>query len=128
MVSCAHAFIAQWIELLRPKEEILVRFRVRAHTQNTRQAGVLCSSGRLETEEFAQLRLIETNDDIVADANDRHTHLLRHLNHFLALLCVSRYIMFGILDIVGSEKFLGSMAEVADRRTVNYYCFVHMHV
>lgn len=28
------AFIAQWIELLRPKEEILVRFRVRAPLQN----------------------------------------------------------------------------------------------
>ena len=26
------ALIAQWIELLRPKERILVRFRVRAHS------------------------------------------------------------------------------------------------
>ena len=77
-----YALIAQWIELLRPKERMSVRFWLRA--QKTRfSAGFGLFSN---PEKLGELRFIEAYKDVVANNDNRYTHLRGDIEHLLAFL------------------------------------------
>ena len=73
----------------------------------------------LHPEELSNLWLVEADNHVSPDEDDRYTHLATLLNHGRAIFFVLRDIVFGISDIVGLEKFFGHLAEVAGRRGVN---------
>ena len=70
--------------------------------------------------------LVETDDHIRADENDRHSHLARLLNHFLALLEVVSNVEFGVSNALLLQEILGHLAEVAGRGAINGNLLVHV--
>lgn len=70
--------------------------------------------------------LIETDDHLIADEDDRHAHLAGFLYHFLALLKVARDIVVSEADSLLLEKVLGHLAEMASRGAVNSDVFIHV--
>ena len=69
--------------------------------------------------------LVKTDNHLIADKDDRHTHLARFLDRFLALFQVMRNVVFGVSDTSPFKKILGHLTEVAGRGAVNSYLFIH---
>jgi len=70
-------------------------------------------------ERFLQFFLVESDDHIVVDKDNRYSHLAGALNHFFALNQVRGNIMFGVGNIALLEKILCHLAEMAGRGTVD---------
>lgn len=70
--------------------------------------------------------LIETDDHLVADEDNRNAHLTGLAYHLLALLEVLSYIVVSESDALFLEEILGHLAEVARRRAVNRNVFIHV--
>lgn len=81
-----------------------------------------------DLQELANLVFVETNDHVITDANDRHPHLSRHINHLLACLKVRGNVDIFILYAMLIKKLLSGMTEVAGRRAVNRYLCIHMQI
>ena len=64
---------------------------------------------------LTDLGFIETDDEVVADSDDRDSRLAGFLDHELALLDVRSDVVLGVLDIVLLEELLRGLAEVAGR-------------
>jgi hypothetical protein len=63
--------------------------------------------------------LVEADDELVADKDDRHAHLPGPLYHLLALLEVVRDIVLGIRDVMLLEKLFAHLTKVAGRGAVD---------
>ena len=73
----------------------------------------------LEPKEFNKLSLVEADDHVVTNEDDRNAHLAALVDHFLALLHVVRHVMFRVRDIVLLEELLAHLAKVTGWRGVN---------
>jgi hypothetical protein len=73
----------------------------------------------LESEEFFEFRLIVTNNHIVINPNNGNAHLASHVDHFFALIGISRDIMFGIGHLMLVKKFFGGMTKMTDGGAIN---------
>jgi len=89
---------------------------------------LLAVSSYLHPQQLLHFRFVEADDNIVADANNRDTHLAGHFNHLLTLFGVGGNIDIGKFDAIVAEEVFSGMAEMARRRTVNGYGFVHTKV
>src|SRR3989344_1928013 len=107
MLQYIRALVAQWIVQTRPKGTISVRFRTRA----------------LDSQEFAQFRFVEADDEVFAHRDDGHAHLPALLYHLLALSKVRTDIVIGECDAVRRKEILRRVAEVTGRSRVNCYLF-----
>jgi len=65
--------------------------------------------------------LVETDDDLSADVDDRNAHLTAHLYHFVSLDRVSRNVDFLERNIVFLEVNFCQVAVRASRRAVDFY-------
>ncbi len=64
-------------------------------------------------QKLLNLWLIETNDNVVADNDNRHAHLPAFLYHFRALGLVLAHIEILKDDFVLCKEILGHMTEMA---------------
>ncbi len=64
----------------------------------------------LDFEQLLDFWLVETDDDLAANENDRHAHLTALLYHLLPPLGVNRHIVFGIGDSLLLEEDLRRVA------------------
>lgn len=72
-----------------------------------------------DREQLLEPILIESDDEIGADRDDRHAHLAALFYHLLALRKIGGDVVLGVLHAVLAEEFLRRLAEVAGRRRVN---------
>ena len=63
--------------------------------------------------------MVETDDDLTADDDDRHAHLPGHLHHLLAFFHVFGDIVVGKGNAVLFEKILRHVAKMTGRRAID---------
>lgn len=73
----------------------------------------------LEPEKLDKLPLVEADDHVVTDEDNRYAHLAALINHLLALLHIVRNVIFRVRDIVLLKELLAHLAEVAGWGGVN---------
>ena len=79
-------------------------------------AGILPAGwGKLASnvQKFVDLGLVEADDDVLADLDDRHAHLTAHLLHIAGGHRVARDVDLLEFDVVGPEILHGPLAPTA---------------
>ena len=77
----------------------------------------------LYAEEFGEARLVESNDHVFGNHDDRDTHLSAHFDHLLPLLDIRLHIIFIELNIILLKKVLCHFAIHAGWCRVDAYGF-----
>src|SRR5690606_3497528 len=85
----------------------------------------LCRSLAPDTQKLDELVLIEPDNHVVADEDDRNAHLAALINHLLALLHVGCNVMLRVCDVVLLEELLAHLAEVTGGGGVNSDGLIH---
>src|SRR3989338_305714 len=66
-------------------------------------------------EQFAQLGLVESDDEVLSDGNHGYAHLSAFFYHLLALREVGADVVIGECDAICCEEILRRVAEVTGR-------------
>ena len=74
---------------------------------------------RRQTERSDDPLSVKTDDDVITDSNNWHTHLTALLNHLLALFKVARDVDVGELHVIGGKEILCRVAKGAGRSRIN---------
>lgn len=74
---------------------------------------------QLQPEQLAELWLVKTDDDVIADLDNWHTHLTSKIDHLLTLSSVSRNIMISEGNIVLLKEVLCRVTKMTYWSAIN---------
>ncbi len=80
----------------------------------------------LEPQQLVDARFVEADEHLIADHDDRHTHLTALFHHLLAFLDIFRDVMLGVGNALFIEVILGHMTKMASRGAVYHNICIHM--